>query len=77
VSFPTGSIRSSIKPVQVPGTRNLVNLRLLDETLARTGQGISVQSSFTVKPGTYRVRVVVRESEGQSLSAHNVRVIVR
>jgi len=39
------------------------------ESVTRTG--IMVRSSFDVKPGDYLVRVVVRDSEGQMLSAKN------
>jgi hypothetical protein len=33
--------------------------------------GIDVPSSFDVKPGTYLVRVVVREAEGKATSTYN------
>jgi hypothetical protein len=46
-------------------------LRLKDETLERLGQGITVRTSFDVKPGTYLIRLVVRDAEGQKLSATN------
>jgi hypothetical protein len=45
-------------------------MRLKDETLAtRLASGIAVRSSLTAKPGRYLVRVVVRDSEGQELTA--------
>jgi hypothetical protein len=45
-------------------------MRLKDETLA-TGlaSGISVKSSLKAKSGKYLVRVVVRDSQGQELTA--------
>ena len=56
----------------------MLELRLRDETLAgRLAQGISVKSAFDVTPGTYFVRLVVRDSEGQSMTAHSGSVEVR
>ena len=53
----------------VTGIQKVVELRLLDETLEkRIGPGIAVKSSFTVHPGRYVVRMVVRDSEGQLMS---------
>ena len=41
-------------------------MHLKDDTLAnRLGSGITLKSSFDVKPGGYRVRLVVRDLEGQ------------
>ncbi len=54
------------------GAQKVLEMRLLDETLAkRVGSGISVKNSFTVHPGRYVVRVVVRDSEGQTMSAQS------
>jgi hypothetical protein len=53
------------------GIRKLVELRLKDETLANLNKGVTVRTTFEVKPGTYMVRLVVRDSEGQALSATN------
>ncbi len=53
------------------GIRKLVELRLKDETLAHLGNGVTVRTTFELKPGTYLVRLVVRDSEGQALSATN------
>jgi len=33
--------------------------------------GVTVRSNLEVKPGTYLVRVVVRDSEGQLMAARN------
>ncbi|HUI82593.1 MAG TPA: VWA domain-containing protein [Candidatus Binatia bacterium] len=53
------------------GTQKLVQLRLKDATLAsRLGSGITLKSSFDVKPGSYVVRLVVRGEDGQ-LAAQN------
>ena len=52
------------------GTQKVLELSLRDETLAtRLNSGIAVRTSFDVKPGSYTVRTVVRDSEGQSISA--------
>ena len=54
----------------VSGTQKVLEMRLKDETLAtRLNAGIAVRTSFNVKPGSYTVRTVVRDSEGQSLAA--------
>jgi len=47
-------------------------MRLRDETLANgLGSGITIRTSFDVKPGTYLVRLVVRDAEGQLMAATN------
>ena len=56
----------------VIGNQKLVELRLRDDTLEkRADSGFTVRSSFEVKPGTYLVRLVVRDAEGQNMSAAN------
>ncbi|HEY2012126.1 MAG TPA: VWA domain-containing protein [Bryobacteraceae bacterium] len=56
----------------VIGNQKLVEMRLKDDTLEkRADSGITVRSSFDVKPGTYLVRLVVRDGEGQMMSAAN------
>jgi VWFA-related protein len=61
----------------VTGTRKTVNLFLRDETLAQTNAGINVQSDFVMQPGTYLLRVVVREAAGKAMSAYNATVTIR
>lgn len=59
----------------VAGQQKTVEFRMLDSTLARLNHtGINMKSSLAVKPGTYLVREVVRESEGDQLSALNSQV---
>lgn len=54
----------------ISGTQKVLELRLKDETLAtRLISGITVRTSFDVKPGAYAVRVVTRDSQAQSLTA--------
>jgi VWFA-related protein len=56
----------------VQGITKTIEFRLKDDTLEnRLGQGVTVRTSFDVKPGTYLVRLVVRDSEGQLMSAAN------
>jgi hypothetical protein len=55
----------------VMGTTKTVSMKLRDETLARLTSGITVKTNFDVKPGTYIVRLVVRDAEGQAMAAQN------
>jgi VWFA-related protein len=56
----------------VIGNDKLIELRLRDETLEnRLRSGITVRTNFDVKPGTYLVRMVVRDTEGQLMAAEN------
>ena len=55
----------------ISGMEKIVTMRLKDETLERkVDSGVTVKTSFDVKPGSYLVRLVVRDAEGQ-LSAEN------
>jgi VWFA-related protein len=50
----------------VSGVQKVLQLQLKDETLAaRLSTGITLKSSFDVKPGSYVVRLVVRDEDGQ------------
>ena len=56
----------------VTGNSKTVELRLKDRTLeTRLNSGITVKSSFDVRPGSYLIRLVVRDSEGQLMAAAN------
>jgi len=56
----------------VTGTEKTVEMRLRDQTLeTRLNSGITVRSSFDVKPGSYLIRLVIRDSEGQLMAAAN------
>jgi VWFA-related protein len=49
-----------------------VDMHLKDETLSgRLNSGITVKSGFDVAPGSYFVRIVVRDAEGQKMAALN------
>ena len=59
------------------GLEKLVELRLKDATLERINKsGISVKSSFDLQPGTFLVRIVVRDSEGTQMAAMNRGVVI-
>lgn len=61
----------------VTGGEKIVQMRLLDGTLDRLGRsGINVKSSFDVKPGSYLVRLVVRDAEGEQMAAKNGAVVI-
>jgi hypothetical protein len=56
----------------VTGNSKTVEMRLKDQTLeTRMNSGITVKSSFDVKPGSYMIRLVIRDSEGQLMAAAN------
>jgi VWFA-related protein len=61
----------------VTGGEKILEMKLLDSTLQRLDQsGITVKSSFDVKPGTYLVRLVVRDREGELMAARNGAVVI-
>jgi VWFA-related protein len=56
----------------VTGGEKIVEMRLRDPTLDRLSRaGFTVKSSFDIKPGTYLVRLVVRDAEGSQMAARN------
>ena len=58
--------------VYVTGVQKKIEMRLLDVTLEkRVDNGIVIRNSLDVKPGIYTVRLVVRDNEGQMMSARN------
>jgi VWFA-related protein len=49
-----------------------LEMHLKDDTLEKKlDNGLTVRTAFSVKPGTYVVRLVVRDTEGQMISAEN------
>jgi len=61
----------------VAGGQKILEMKLRDATLERMGRsGISVKSSFDVKPGNYLVRLVVRDKEGELMAARNGAVVI-
>ena len=56
----------------ISGNQKTVEMRLRDQTLeSRLGSGITIRNSFDVKAGSYVIRLVVRDSEGQEMAAAN------
>lgn len=55
----------------VSGIRKTIDMRLKDTTLDRLNSGITVRTTFDVKPGTYLVRLVVRDDQEQRISMQN------
>jgi len=56
----------------VKGSEEVLKMRLKDDTLDRKlRSGITLKSSFDVKPGSYLVRLVVRDTEGRLMAAEN------
>jgi VWFA-related protein len=54
------------------GIQKTVTMHLKDETLEHElAKGMTLKTSFDVKPGSYLVRLVVRDSEGQLMSAES------
>jgi VWFA-related protein len=61
----------------VTGGEKVVDMKLLDTTYDRLSHsGFTVKSSFDVKPGTYLVRLVVRDAEGAQMAARNGAVVI-
>jgi VWFA-related protein len=61
----------------VTGGEKVLEMRLLDTTYDRLSRtGLTVKSSFDVKPGKYLVRQVVRDSEGAQMAARNGAVAI-
>jgi VWFA-related protein len=56
----------------VTATEKVLEMRLRDTTLEKLSHtGVTVKTSFDVKPGAYLVRLVVRDSQAAQLSAEN------
>jgi hypothetical protein len=56
----------------VTGGEKIVEMKLLDTTFDRLSHsGFTLKSSFDIKPGTYLVRLVVRDAEGAQMAARN------
>jgi hypothetical protein len=56
----------------VVGIQKTLEMKLFDETVEkRLENGLTVRSTLDTKPGTYMVRLVVRDSEAQLIAAEN------
>jgi len=59
----------------VSGREQVLDLKMTGETLEKNREnGITLRSDFIVKPGPYLVRMVVRDAEGQQLTAQNTSI---
>ena len=60
----------------IAGTEKILQLRLRDQTVQALEQRppFTIDTNFDVKPGAYLVRLVVRDEEGQQLTAENAGV---
>jgi VWFA-related protein len=62
----------------VEGLQKTVTLDLKDDTLEhKLASGITLKTSFDVKPGSYLVRLVVRDAEAKLMSAENGALEIR
>jgi VWFA-related protein len=54
----------------IQGSKKILEMRLKDDTLAnKLGSGVTMRTSFDVKPGEYLVRLVVRDADERMMSA--------
>jgi len=54
----------------IQGSKKILEMRLKDDTLEhKLGSGITMRTSFDVKPGGYLVRLVVRDADDRLMSA--------
>src|SRR5438309_9414397 len=61
----------------VTGLSKIVDMNLLGTTFTRLSRsGFTVKTSFDVKPGTYLVRLVVRDAVGAQMAARNGAVVI-
>ena len=61
----------------ITGGEKIVQMRLFDTTFEKLSRtGLTVKSSFQMKPGRYMVRQVVRDSEGAQMAARNGTVVI-
>jgi hypothetical protein len=59
------------------GWQRVIEMKLKDATRERLNEeGLKVKSSFNLPPGSYLVRIVVRESEGTQMAALNRGVVI-
>jgi VWFA-related protein len=61
----------------ITGGEKIIEMKLRDTTYDRLSRsGLTVKSSFDIKPGTYFVRQVVRDDGGAQLAARNGAVVI-
>lgn len=55
----------------IEGSEKTLKVKMLDATLATHNSGVTIRSSFDLKPGTYLIRLVGRDTEGPLMTARN------
>jgi VWFA-related protein len=61
----------------VTGGEKILEMRLLDTTVTRLSHtGLTMKSSFDIRPGRYLVRQVIRDSEGAQMAARNGAIVI-
>jgi hypothetical protein len=57
----------------IKGLQRVIDMKLKDQTLARLIEqgGISVRTTMDLEPGSYLVRLVVRDAEGKTMASRN------
>ncbi len=61
----------------ITGGEKIIEMKLRDTTYDRLSRsGFTVKSSFDIKPGTYLVRLVVRDNESAQMAARNGAVVI-
>lgn len=61
----------------IAGDEKTLKLRMLDATLAsRSNSGATIRYNFNLKPGTYLVRLVARDTEGAQMAARNGAIVI-
>jgi VWFA-related protein len=55
----------------ISGQQKVLQMKLRDETLTKLNSGITVRLNFDAKPGSYFIRLVVRDTNGQMMAAEN------
>jgi VWFA-related protein len=61
----------------ITGGEKIIQMKLRDTTYDQLSRsGFTVKSSFDIKPGTYLVRLVVRDNEGALMAARNGAVVI-
>jgi VWFA-related protein len=53
------------------GSEKTLKVKMLDATLAQHTSGLTIRSSFDLKPGTYLIRLVGRDTQGPLMTARN------
>jgi VWFA-related protein len=63
--------------IYVNGVQRVVEMNLRPQSLTMLDNaGITLKTDFDVTPGTYTIRVVVRDAEGQTMAARNGAVLI-